>query len=51
MNGAFVLDCSVTMAWFFADEATPGTDALLDPLSSGGHAMVPRRSLWRVAMG
>ena len=23
MSGAFVLDCSVTMAWFFAGEATP----------------------------
>lgn len=42
MNGPFVLDCSVTMAWFFVDEATPSTDALLDQLSSGGRALVPR---------
>jgi predicted nucleic acid-binding protein len=49
MNGAFVLDCSVTMAWFFADEATPGTDALLDHLGSGGHAMVPRH--WFLEVG
>lgn len=28
----FVLDCSVTMAWVFADEATPLTDDLRDSL-------------------
>ena len=29
---AFVLDCSVTMAWVFADEATVATDRLRDAL-------------------
>jgi hypothetical protein len=26
----FVLDCSATMAWFFEDEATKYTQAILD---------------------
>ena len=30
MSAPFVLDCSVTMAWFFQVEATPVTDALLE---------------------
>jgi predicted nucleic acid-binding protein len=30
MNAAFVIDCSVAMAWLFHDESTPGTAALLD---------------------
>ncbi len=29
---AFVLDCSVTMAWVFPDEATDATDWLRDSL-------------------
>jgi predicted nucleic acid-binding protein len=29
----FVLDCSVTMAWCFDDEATPYTDSIRDKLS------------------
>lgn len=29
----FVLDASVTLAWCFEDEATPGTDALLKRLA------------------
>ncbi len=29
----FVLDCSVAMAWCFADEADAGADAVLDRLS------------------
>lgn len=40
MSDAFVLDCSVTMAWFFQGEATPATDALLDRLNEGGQAVV-----------
>jgi predicted nucleic acid-binding protein len=36
----FVLDSSVTMAWFFDDEATPATDDLLDRLNQDGHALV-----------
>ena len=30
----FVLDCSVTMAWCFEDEADPRADALLDAMPS-----------------
>ncbi len=40
MSTTFVLDCSVTMAWFFDGEATPATDTLLDQLSEGGSAWV-----------
>jgi len=29
----FVLDCLVTMAWFFEDEATNYTQAILDTLA------------------
>lgn len=39
----FVLDCSVTMAWVFADEATEATDRLRNSLMDG-RAFVP--SLW-----
>jgi predicted nucleic acid-binding protein len=39
----FVLDCSVTVAWWFEDEANPSTDRLLDSLRSG-EALVP--ALW-----
>jgi predicted nucleic acid-binding protein len=34
MNAAFVMDCSITMAWLFREEATPRTEQLLDCLSS-----------------
>ncbi|NBP24462.1 MAG: hypothetical protein EBU81_07920, partial [Proteobacteria bacterium] len=40
MNGSFVLDCSVTMAWFFDGEATPLTDEILDHLNQSGSAIV-----------
>lgn len=40
MNDQFVLDCSVTMAWFFQGEATPATDSLLDQLQNGGRTVV-----------
>ena len=49
MSAPFVLDGSVTMAWFFADEATPAVDALLDRLSGGGRALVPRH--WFLEVG
>lgn len=39
----FVLDCSVTMAWCFDDEATPYTDGVRDGLAAL-RAVVP--SLW-----
>ena len=32
---AFVLDCSVAMAWVFPDEATDATDWLRDSLMEG----------------
>ena len=45
---AFVLDCSVTMAWVFPDEANESTDRLRDSLIEGS-AFVP--SLWPVEVG
>lgn len=39
----FVLDCSVTMAWCFDDEATPHTDGIRDSLADAA-AVVP--SIW-----
>jgi predicted nucleic acid-binding protein len=41
---AFVLDASIALAWCFADEATPRTDALLDRLADED-AAAP--GLWR----
>ena len=32
MSAAFVVDCSIAMAWLFHDEATPKTTALLNRL-------------------
>lgn len=49
MRDAFVLDCSVTMAWFFAGEATPATDGILDHLNRGGRAVVARH--WPLEVG
>jgi len=40
-----VLDASVTMAWYFEDESTPTTDALLDRIAERG-AVVPAH--WRL---
>jgi predicted nucleic acid-binding protein len=40
MTGAFVVDCSVAMAWLFNDEATPKTEALLNRLTTET-ALVP----------
>jgi predicted nucleic acid-binding protein len=39
----FVLDCSVTMAWCFDDEATPYTDGVRDSLANV-RAIVP--AIW-----
>jgi predicted nucleic acid-binding protein len=47
MSAAFVVDCSVAMAWLFADEATAETSALLDRLKNEA-ALVP--SLWRLEL-
>lgn len=45
---AFVLDCSVAMAWVFPDEATEATGRLRESLV-GGRALVP--SLWPIEVG
>jgi predicted nucleic acid-binding protein len=42
---AFVLDASIALAWCFADEATPATDALLSRLADED-AIAP--ALWRL---
>lgn len=47
--GDFVLDCSATLPWVFADEATPAADELLDRLSHGVCAWVP--ALWHLELG
>lgn len=44
----YVLDCSVTMAWVFPDEATDATERLRDSLI-GGKAFVP--ALWPIEVG
>lgn len=44
----FVLDCSVTMAWCFDDEATPYTDGVRDCLTDH-QAVVP--SIWPLEAG
>ncbi|HEX9155232.1 MAG TPA: type II toxin-antitoxin system VapC family toxin [Nitrospira sp.] len=40
MSAAFVVDCSITMAWLFHDEATPRAMALLNRLATET-ALVP----------
>ncbi len=45
---AFVLDCSVTMAWVFSDEANESTDALRESLLKNS-AVVP--VLWPIEVG
>lgn len=37
----FVLDASVALAWCFPDEATSGTEAILDSLANGTEALTP----------
>ncbi len=44
----FVLDCSMTMAWVFPDEANPSTDALRESLLKD-NAVVP--VLWSIEVG
>jgi predicted nucleic acid-binding protein len=44
---AFVLDASIALAWCFADEAAPATDALLDRLADE-EAVAP--ALWRLVV-
>lgn len=45
MNPSFVLDCSVTMAWYFEDEASEYTDCILKSLQHT-KAVVP--TLWEL---
>ena len=45
----FVLDCSATLPWVFASEATKETHALHDVLIAGGKAWVP--ALWHLELG
>ena len=45
---AFVLDCSVAIAWCIEDEVTPETDLLLDRAQAEG-ASVP--GLWPLELG
>ncbi len=45
---AFVLDCSVTMAWIFPDEATETTQRLRESLIEG-RALAP--CLWPIEVG
>ena len=40
MSAAFIVDCSIAMAWLFNDEATPKTAALLNRLATET-ALVP----------
>ena len=42
---SLVLDTSVTLSWYFADERTPELDAILDRVALDG-AIVP--SVWRL---
>ncbi|MGO9292127.1 MAG: type II toxin-antitoxin system VapC family toxin [Polyangia bacterium] len=44
-----MLDCSATLPWLFASEATPATNRLLDQLSRGAKAWVP--TLWHLEVG
>jgi len=45
----FVLDCSATLPWVFASEATRETHALHGVLIAGGKAWVP--ALWHLELG
>ncbi len=42
---SMVIDASLTMTWYFDDEITPSTEAILDRVSDAG-AVVP--VLWRL---
>jgi len=48
VTGSFVLDCSVAIAWFFKDEASPQLYALQDQVKRNG-AIVPM--LWHLEIG
>jgi predicted nucleic acid-binding protein len=48
LSAAFVLDCSVALAWCFEDEASPFADEVLDRLTSDT-AIVPS-VLWQLEL-
>jgi predicted nucleic acid-binding protein len=41
LKAEFILDSSVTLSWFFENEATTATDELLDQLNNEARAIVP----------
>jgi len=49
MSREFVLDCSVTLTWFFVHEASPETDKLLGIIGGSGRAVIPQH--WRLELG
>ncbi|NDV63579.1 type II toxin-antitoxin system VapC family toxin [Puniceicoccales bacterium CK1056] len=49
MSRSFVLDCSATLPWIFADEARKDCDGLLRELGKGAAAWVP--ALWHLELG
>jgi len=46
MTSELVLDCSATMPWIFASEATLETDRVLDAVTGGAKVWVP--ALWHL---
>jgi predicted nucleic acid-binding protein len=42
---SLVIDASLTLTWYFEDEATPATDELLDAVAQNGAVVPP---LWRL---
>jgi len=44
VNGSFIADASVAIAWVHPAQATPETDAMLDRLAAGDSLVVP--ALW-----
>jgi len=46
---SFVLDCSAVLPWVFDDEATKGTDLLLEEMAVGASAWVP--AIWHLELG
>jgi hypothetical protein len=47
MKPTLILDCSMTIAWYFADESTPETMSIQDRLASEA-AVVPAHWLLEV---
>lgn len=49
MSMEYVLDCSVTLTWFFIHEASLETDQLLTVIGGSGQAVVPQH--WFIELG